>query len=186
MKRTKRPLICVPLIGKTTKAISGELRAIIDKRPDMVEWRADFFADITAFSKVVEVAKCLKITAGDIPLVFTIRSAREGGQPIGLTEQEIHELLSLICKDTAVEYVDYELRNAPGQIESLQQIAAVYGTKIIGSFHDFQGTPSKDFIMNKLAQAQKYRLDVAKVAVMPHSLEDVLTLLSASLEAKKQ
>ena len=184
--KNKRPLICAPLIGKTTKAISAELETIIDQKPDMIEWRADFFADIAAFSKVVEVAKCLKIAAGNIPFIFTIRSASEGGRPLAITEEQIHELLVLICKNTAVEYVDYELRNLPERIKSLRQIAAGYGTRIIGSFHDFQGTPSKDFIVNKLAEAQKYQLDVAKVAVMPQSLEDVLTLLSATLEAKRQ
>jgi 3-dehydroquinate dehydratase-1 len=40
--------------------------------------------------------------------------------------------------------------------------------------------------VNKLAEAAEKQLDVAKVAVMPQTLEDVLTLLSATLEAKSR
>ena len=91
-----------------------------------------------------------------------------------------------MCRKTTAEYVDCELSYPQEYIEYLQKTAAVCGKKIIGSFHNFKITPDKEEIISKLLEAEQYNLDVAKVAVMPRNLEDVMTLLNATLEAKKR
>ncbi|MDR3562432.1 MAG: type I 3-dehydroquinate dehydratase, partial [Negativicutes bacterium] len=47
-------------------------------------------------------------------------------------------------------------------------------------------TPQREELAAKFNEAERYGLDVAKVAVMPEKLEDVLTLLAATLEAKQR
>jgi 3-dehydroquinate dehydratase-1 len=95
-------LICTPLIGKDEESLLSELNLIIDKRPDLVEWRADFFRKLGCTETVVNMAKTIKKVAKDIPIIFTVRSAFEGGQPIELTNAEIIELNSSICKNTDI------------------------------------------------------------------------------------
>ncbi|MCX7779464.1 MAG: type I 3-dehydroquinate dehydratase [Negativicutes bacterium] len=182
--KTKQPLVCTPLVAKSKQAILQELREVLIKKPDIVEWRADFFAAIANTAEVVAVANSIKEIAGEIPVIFTIRSLREGGQPIPLTAEQAIELNIAICQNTKIEYVDCELSNLPAHIERLQSAAAVTGTKIIGSYHNFSFTPEREELAQKFAAAEAYRLDVAKVAVMPQNLQDVLTMLSATLEAK--
>jgi len=179
-----QPLICTPLVGKTREAVLAELAAVLAKQPDIIEWRADFFESVGSTEEVVATANSLKKSAGNIPIIFTIRSIREGGQPIALTDRQAIELDAAICKQTGIEYVDCELSNKPEDIEYLRQEAHANHTKIIASFHNFDHTPERELLYQKFTEAESYGLDVAKVAVMPKTLEDVLTLLSVTLEAK--
>ncbi|KKM09283.1 3-dehydroquinate dehydratase [Clostridiales bacterium PH28_bin88] len=181
-----QPLICTPLVGKKRENVLSELADVLEKKPDIIEWRADFFEGIANTDEVIELANEIKAIAGDTPIIFTIRSIREGGQSIPLSDEEAIELNAAICRNTKVEYVDCELSNQQEHIHYLRKIATENGTKIVASFHNFDYTPSQEFIVQKLDQAEQYQLDVAKVAVMPQKLEDVLTLLSATLEAKKR
>ena len=66
----------------------------------------------------------------------------------------------------------------------MKSAASVSGIKLIFSFHNFEYTPDKDAIINKLAEAQELGADIAKLAVMPRNNEDVLTLLDATLKAR--
>ncbi|SFL30702.1 type I 3-dehydroquinate dehydratase [Pelosinus propionicus] len=181
-----QPLICTPLVGRNQEIVLAELAIILEKMPDIIEWRADFFERIANTDEVIALTNAMKKIAGDVPIIFTIRSIREGGQIISLSDREAIELSAAICKNTSVEYVDCELSNLPEHFQKLCKIAKQNSTKVIASFHNFTCTPRKEILEQKFRQAEEYGADVAKVAVMPTSVEDVLTLLSATLEAKKK
>lgn len=181
-----QPLICTPLVGKDKESIVSELAAVLDKKPDVIEWRADFFAGIDNTEAVIDIAQTIKNKTGDVPVIFTVRSTREGGQAIPLSDQQAIELNAAICQNTDIEYVDCELSNKPEQISYLREVAHQHNTKIIASFHNFEYTPDRDFLMRKFAQTEEFELDIAKIAVMPRNFEDVLTLLCATLEAKNK
>ncbi|MDR3564607.1 MAG: type I 3-dehydroquinate dehydratase [Negativicutes bacterium] len=181
-----QPLICTPLVGKTREAIFAELAAVLEKQPDVIEWRADFFDNIASPDAVIALANEIKEKAGGIALIFTIRSVREGGQPVALSDREAIELNAAICEYTNIDYVDCELSNKPEDIAYLRAVALKSKTKIIASYHNFGCTPQREELAAKFDEADRYGLDVAKVAVMPEKLEDVLTLLAATLEAKQR
>jgi 3-dehydroquinate dehydratase I len=181
-----QPLVCTPMVEKTKESIICELEKILLKSPDIIEWRADFFEDLADTEEVVTLGNKIKEITDDIPVIFTIRSIREGGQPISLSDAEAIELKAAICKKTNIEYVDCELSNKREYIQYLREISKQSNTKIIGSFHNFQYTPSKEVLFTKLSEAEGYGMDAAKVAVMPKQLEDVLLLLSVTLEAKNK
>jgi 3-dehydroquinate dehydratase-1 len=180
----KQVLVCTPVVGDTRAKILAELDAVLAKKPDVVEWRADFFEGIAATDEVVEVAQAMKDASPETTMIFTIRSIREGGQPIALGARESIELTAAVCRATSFEYVDCELSNRPEEIDYLRSVAGESGTRIIASYHNFDRTPEPAFLLEKLLEAGRRGLDVAKVAVMPQRLEDVLTLLSVTLEAK--
>jgi len=184
--QTAKPLICTPVVGETQEKIMAQLAQILEKKPDIIEWRADFFEQIASTDAVVDVIEKIRKAVGDIPIIFTIRSSREGGQPISLQDAAAIELNAEVCRKTSVEYIDCELSNDPEHIRYLRGIATEYGKKIIGSFHNFTLTPGPEELARKFDQAAQYQLDVAKVAVMPQKLEDVLSLLSATLAAKQR
>lgn len=54
--------------------------------------------------------------------------------------------------------------------------------KVIASNHDFHKTPSKEELIHRLRLMQDFDADLPKIAVMPTCRQDVLTLLSATLE----
>ena len=181
-----RPLICTPLIGKTRENLLEEMAKIVSKQPDVIEWRADYYADLASVQQVVDTANLLKHVSDDATMIFTIRSAKEGGQETALTESEVESVNEAICTDTNVDYIDCELSRAAADILRLRDIAHANGAKIIASFHHFEFTPSYNFLYEKFAQAERLGLDVGKIAVMPRRLEDVLALLSVTLEARKK
>ena len=54
------------------------------------------------------------------------------------------------------------------------------------SNHDFFKTPSKEEIISRLCTMQEKGADIPKIAVMPQSKRDVLTLLSATNEMAEE
>lgn len=181
-----KPLICTPLVGRTREAVMAEVASVLAKKPDIIEWRADFFAAVTDTDEVIATARAIRQAVGDISLIFTIRSRREGGQPNQLSDRDAIELNAAICRHTDVEYIDCELSNKPADIGYLRGVAHENNVKIIGSYHNFDHTPGRALLRAKFAKTERLGLDVAKVAVMPQCLEDVLTLLSATQEAKRK
>jgi 3-dehydroquinate dehydratase-1 len=56
---------------------------------------------------------------------------------------------------------------------------------MIMSYHNFQSTPGKEALVAKFLEAERLGADIGKVAVMPESPEDVLTLLGAVWQASE-
>jgi 3-dehydroquinate dehydratase-1 len=182
----KKPLICTPLVGKTKEAILSELEKVVAKKPDLIEWRVDFFEGISDTEAVISVANIIKEIAGETPIIFTRRSHKEGGEPISLSEDEVVALYLAICESKKVDFIDYELINKKEDISRLRRASAENRIKMIMSYHNFDFTPEAGTINQKFAEAELQGADVAKVAVMPNNLEDVLTLLSVTLAAKNK
>src|SRR5690625_5428689 len=99
----------------------------------------------------------------DIPLLFTIRSSREGGEEIALNELEVLKLLKEICVRTDVYMIDYEVDNQSQNITELIDCAKKYDKKIILSYHNFKQTPSDDVLIEKVIKMAGLRADHAKI-----------------------
>ena len=181
-----QPLICTPLVGGNRDDILEELEVNMQKKPDLIEWRADYFTSIGSLGDVIEMAGLIKRMVGNTPVIFTIRSQAEGGQVTGLSILDAVERNIRICKETDIDYVDCELSVPFEQIIRLRGTADEYGAKLIMSYHNFAQTPTQDFLVGKVEEAVALRADVAKLAVMPKKPDDVLTLLQATLEAKRR
>ncbi|NMG44436.1 type I 3-dehydroquinate dehydratase [Aromatoleum toluvorans] len=179
------PLVCAPLVGRDEGAVLGELDAIVAKRPDLLEWRVDFFSGIADSGRVVELAREIRKRAGGIPIIFTRRSIREGGETIGISEDEVLAMYQAVARSGAVDFIDCELSSEPRHFAAAVELARETGTKLIASFHNFQKTPSAEEIVATFVSMEKAGADVAKVAVMPQGLEDVLTVLQATLQGQK-
>ncbi|HWR38315.1 MAG TPA: type I 3-dehydroquinate dehydratase [Patescibacteria group bacterium] len=181
-----RPLICTPLTGQNSAELHAELAVLLPLAPDVLEWRADYFTALDQPAKVLSMAHSLKQQAGNLPVIFTIRSEREGGQPILLTEPRVFELLNAVCSQTPLDIVDCELSSPAALIRQLQTTAHQHSTAVIGSFHNFHATPDVKSLLEIFHQAELHGLDAAKAAVMPRNTRDVLTLLQATLQAKNE
>jgi 3-dehydroquinate dehydratase I len=177
------PAICAPLVAGTVDALVEETGAIAEKEPDLLEWRVDFFNAIADTDQVLEAAWRIRQAAPGIPLLFTRRSRREGGQPIDLAEDAVLELYHAVCKSGLVALVDYEMGNEPEHVNKVRNLSRRCGVKLVLSYHNFQETPPLPELLERFRHAARCDADVAKVAVMPRKLDDVLTLLQATLAA---
>jgi 3-dehydroquinate dehydratase I len=179
------PALCAPLVGRTRAALLAEVAAVAAKRPDLLEWRVDFFEGIARTAAVIDLAAALKQAAGGIPLLFTRRSSLEGGEPIALAEDEVVALCRAVCASGHVDLIDYEMSRDAQQVAAVREAAQAAGVSLVLSFHDFQGTPPREALQQRFALAQQLGADVAKIAVMPRGMDDVLTLLAATLDASR-
>ncbi|KLU58580.1 3-dehydroquinate dehydratase [Peptococcaceae bacterium CEB3] len=183
------PLICAPLVGENAEALKRELEKVLPQEPDLLEWRLDFFDSVRDFDAVVRVAQTLRRRVGrlvgELPLLFTIRSEKEGGHPIPLTSEERVGLYEAVCQAGVVDLLDFELGEGEENFRRVRETSRRHGVKLMGSFHDFAGTPAPEQIMAKFRQGERMGADLVKVAVMPQTAEDVLTLLQVTLEGRK-
>jgi 3-dehydroquinate dehydratase I len=179
------PAICAPLVGRTKEELLAEASAVAAKQPDLLEWRVDFYQGIGDSAGVVELARRIKQAAAGIPLLFTRRSSREGGEAIALSEPEVIALYRAVCESGAADLVDYEMGNDPADVRAVRDLSRASGVELVLSFHDFQGTPPLEVLHQRFAQAERLGADVAKVAVMPRAMDDVLTLLAATLQSSR-
>jgi 3-dehydroquinate dehydratase I len=182
----KFPLICTPLVGRTRELILSEVGVVLTKKPDILEWRVDFFEGIANAAQVIAVASAIKALAGGVPLLFTRRSIREGGEKIALSEEQVIALYKAVCESRQIDVIDFEMSNDPAHIAQVRESAKANDIKLILSFHNFSFTPGLETLSQRFLQADQLGADIAKVAVMPRNLEDVLTLLTATLSASQK
>jgi 3-dehydroquinate dehydratase-1 len=182
----KFPLICTPLVGRTPNQLLAELAIVLPKKPDVLEWRVDYFEAISDTEAVIDAAVAIKKEAGQIPLLFTRRSTIEGGEKITLSEDQVIAMYAAVCESKTIDLIDYEMANDTRNIAQVRAAAKANGVKLVLSFHNFSYTPGLETLVGKFLTAEQLGADVAKVAVMPRDLDDVLTLLAATRQASKK
>lgn len=175
------PKICVPIVGVTREEILESGKNINAVGADVVEWRVDWYEDVFEFDKVEETAKELREVLKDTPILFTFRTAKEGGEKA--IEKEVYvELNQKAAKTGYVDMVDVEAFTGDDAVKAIVETAHECGVKVVASNHDFHKTPDKDDIVSRLCKMQELGADIPKIAVMPQNKKDVLTLLAATEE----
>lgn len=173
------PKICVPIVGVTKEEIINEAKNIKTIPADLVEWRADWFDGAWNFAEVEDVLKCLREELGNMPLLFTFRTAKEGGEK-AIDDVAYAELNKKVAETEIADLIDVEIFSTEEVVKDIIACAHKCNVKIIASNHDFQKTPSEDEIIVRLKKMQDLDADILKIAVMPNTSRDVITLLSAT------
>ena len=177
------PVICTPLVGRTRERVLAEAASVVAKKPDVIEWRVDFFEAIGDTPAVLDALAALRAAVGDAPIIFTRRSTKEGGTPIPLDDAGVVALYAAVGATGHVDFLDFEMGNDPEHVRQVVATAHAQSTRVILSYHNFGYTPGHDFLVQRFLEAERLGADVAKVAVMPRDRADVLTLLSATCTA---
>ncbi|MBR2674665.1 MAG: type I 3-dehydroquinate dehydratase [Mogibacterium sp.] len=180
------PKICVPIFEETKEAVIKEARSITELPADMVEWRADRFENALDLNAVRDMLTELREVLGDLPLLMTFRTSKEGGEKS--IEPEDYANINIMAAETGlVDAIDVEVFAAGDEIaDRIIEAAHSAGVKVISSSHDFAYTPSKEEIISRLCKMQDMGADVLKIAVMPKDKKDVLTLMSATEEMARE
>lgn len=175
----KLPVICTPVTGENEQAMMQQLKTLIALKPDIIEWRADFFDCLDQPDIVLKIIRKMKQQT-EIPILFTIRAMHEGGEDITLNDQEKFELILAVCKHSDVEFVDYEISNNPLYVEGIEKAAKKSEKKLILSYHNFNDTPEEKVLLERAQLAVAYGADIVKIAVMPQNKSDVFRLLEVT------
>lgn len=152
-------------------------------RADILEIRLDLLK-ITDTNKAAKLIQEIKSEA-KLPVIVTNRSSLEGGKWQGKEEERIKLLLDLFTLDNGPDAVDIELSADKKERDKLVKEAKNHGKTVIISFHDFSKTPSVQEMKTILNEAFMAGADIAKLAVMPNSMRDVLALLGLTLDFRE-
>ena len=180
-----RPKVCVPILGKTEEEIIVQAEMIKNTPADLVELRADSYEYVLDKDRLEMLLKKLKIVLNEIPLLFTFRTAAEGGER-KITGKDYENLLTGVCQSGLCDIIDIEicLEGYPvsERVRRLVAMCHKHRIYVIASNHDFQKTPEKSEIIRRLSVMDEAGADILKIAVMPENQKDVLTLLEATEE----
>lgn len=175
------PKICVPIVGVTKEDIISEAESFDSIPVDVVEWRVDWFEGVFEIEKVKDVLADLRKALKDIPLLFTFRTSKEGGEK-AIEPADYAALNKAVAATGDVDLIDVEAFTGDEIVKDIIEAAHACGVKVVASNHDFDKTPAKDDIIYRLRKMQDLGADIPKIAVMPTCRRDVLTLLSATEE----
>ncbi len=136
----------------------------------LVELRIDYLETI----KYEEIKGLLSLIP--VPVIATYRRVRDGGLYEGSEKVRCKVLNSLL--DLDFSYIDLE---EDIKKQELEEKASKRSIKIIRSYHDMEGVPTDLFL--RILKLHK-RGDVAKIAVTPQSLEDIMMIFKVNKELK--
>lgn len=177
-----RPAIIVPLTATTRADLLVEAAGLPQDGPDVVEWRADRCEALHRPDELLALGAELSRAIGGRPMLLTVRGTAEGGD--GDLDGEAYAALLLAATEAGwPDLVDVELSRPEGVLRRVVDGAHRHGVPVVMSYHDFSATPPVDDLLDLVRRMRALGADVAKVAVMPHSPEDVLTVLTATRRA---
>ncbi len=171
-----RPLICVPVMEESQSDIAGKVRQLVDAGAEMIEWRVDAFAEHASLNAIRDTLSELKPLLKNTIFIYTLRSKEQGGLA-ELTAEQVYDIHQVGAESHTADFIDvefFEAENAGREIRQLQKM----GAHVIASHHDFDGTPKPEIMRMLLEQMGQSGADVVKLAVMPQSGQDVLSLLA--------
>jgi 3-dehydroquinate dehydratase-1 len=162
------PTIAVT-IGKVLK--DDALLAITDA-VNVAEFRADLFPSHDRDFLTEQVGRL-----ATLPILLTVRwDIEQGGWRD--TEEDRFDLYADLLP--YVDGVDVEL--AAGILPGILEMAHQTDKVVIGSSHNFKGTPSTDVLVEQLEKAQKLGVDYTKFAVSAKNGEDFSRMADFTLQ----
>lgn len=176
-----RCAVCIPVMGKNLEALCDAAKRAQAAGADLIELRADSLCAMPDPELVFRMCSCVRGAAPGVPLLFTLRTARDGGA--GDADCDAYE--RLLCaltssKERLCDAIDVELSVGEAAFERIASAARAADIAVIGSSHDFEKTPEEEEICARLLAMQRLGADVCKIAVMPQSRLDVISLMRAA------
>ncbi|MEG2543589.1 MAG: type I 3-dehydroquinate dehydratase [Longicatena sp.] len=170
------PKICVSLLGSNRHEICTEIATILHTPIDVVEWRLDYFKEVEDIHKCLEMLEIIHNKLPNMPLITTFRSLEEGGCK-AIPSAYYLALNKSLIRSGKTDVVDLELFHEKNELQDCINEAHSNNCKVILSNHDFKQTPNENILLNRFMQMQELGADIFKIALMPISKQDVITLL---------
>ena len=197
------PAVVVSLTGPTAAHVRRQAQRAVRAGADVLELRVDLLEEVrralgeerhprvsslrAVTDCVLETLTQVEAAAPGAPVLLTCRTAAEGGRAV-LDDAGYAAVMRLLLDELA----SCEPRRRPAAVDievqrgCLPEVAARardLGVDVVGSFHDFEGTPADADLEEVLDRMVREGGDLAKIAVWPASAEDVARLLGVTARA---
>lgn len=179
-----KPMICVPVTESSEEDILSRAGQLAEMKVPVIEWRADYYEKLNSIDAVRDLLKRMEPKLQDTILLFTIRTAKQGGC-CRLDEKMIVRLNEAAAATGVLDLIDMEFFEAAKPQKNIRRLQR-YGVRVIASHHDFDCTPDADILKILIDQMYQGGADIAKLAVMPQNRKDVLRLLEITADIKEK
>lgn len=176
---TGQAKVCVPVTGVSENDIMEQVKLIKGSDADLIEWRADYSENVLDTDKLIKMLEYITNELSGLPIIFTLRTTQEGGL-IDITPRDYCEMLYKVIDSQLADIIDVQFLTGDDIVKQIISYAHETDVKVLLSNHEFQHTPGETEIVSRLLKMQKLDGDILKIAVMPKSKKDVITLLSAT------
>ncbi|MDO4288253.1 MAG: type I 3-dehydroquinate dehydratase [Eubacterium sp.] len=167
--------VCVPLTGENSEVLLGEIDAALAAKPDFLEWRRDYYTEEDAAQEQAVLARLAACEAG---VIFTFRSAAEGGVRSCSDEERLAAIRR--CVDAkAADYIDIELEGDPEFTAAVKALLSKEDCGLLLSHHNFERTYTMAEIVEILRRMEAAGADVLKLAMLPINKEDLRREITA-------
>ena len=163
--------VALPQLEEMTAGVDAiELRVDLLREPDHVDTFSPYLPPVDFVGSQLAAIR----RATSLPVVFTVRTASQGGSYPDTAEREAFELLDLAIRH-GVEYLDMEITWTLSKIRALASRKG--SSQIIASWHDWSGNVK----WNTSVVKEKYELanelgDIAKIVIKANSMQDNIEL----------
>ena len=181
-----KPKVCVPIVESHDEAILNKLKEFNELEVDMIEFKNRFLWKYSS-RRCIKKFYFLNIAALQIqkPVILTIRTAAEGGE-VEIDPKDYFNVYKLAVEANAFDIYDVELALGTNMAIELRTLIHDAGKYMLMSSHNFDRTPEVDSLMQKFRSMDSLEADIMKVAVMPEDYQDLLNLLSFTVQAKHE
>ncbi|MDD6058562.1 MAG: type I 3-dehydroquinate dehydratase [Clostridiales bacterium] len=175
-----RPLLCVAVMERTKEEIIREIAFLAESRADIIEWRVDAFEKANDCNAIREILHAVAPYFEKKLFLYTFRTKKQGGEAEADAEMmmDIHDLAT---ESGCVDLLDLEFLEEEHAFREIRRLHKK-GVAIVASHHDFDGTPSLEVMKMLLEKMCEGGADLVKLAVMPHTREDVRNLLTVTAQ----
>ena len=179
-----KPVICVPVVAPERETIIETIKSLTEQKVQMIEWRVDCFREADDVAAVRAVLDTVKPFLTETIFLFTFRTKQQGGSR-RMEEWKILKLNETAAKSGCADMIDLEFFEATKPEKEIRRFQRM-GVRVIASHHDFDATPDDRILRMLMEQMQQGGADVAKLAVMPQSTDDVVRLLKLTNDMKQK
>lgn len=183
--------ICIPLVSSNIDELCEKIKISAEKADIIEIWLGEFFTTPENFldfedntQKILEKIFTAKKEAGNIPLLINVKDEAEKGKFSGSKEQKIFLLKE--CAKRGAEYIDIDYQFEEALLAGLKRETENAGSQLILSAHFFEGTPTFPALKNRVQRMQNSGADIVKIATMPESQKDLITLLRFAENMKRK
>ena len=171
---------CIPISPGNRPELWRQLEEALKHKPDFIEWRRDFFEDLS-LEEEKNILMKIKSIRGETGLIYTFRNVNEGGDHFVKENDRLPYILG--CMDCqGADYIDIEVKSSDAFKNEVRKNKKEDQCGLIFSSHYFDWVPSNKEIDSVLEVMNNEKADVLKLAMMPENEADVRRCLSHMIE----
>lgn len=176
-----KPKICVLVMGKNKAEVLEETKKAVGSKADLIEWRADSLRE-GEFDEDFhnEILAEMRKIIGEMPIIYTFRTEAEGGKEI--ENEKYKDLILSVANAGITDLIDIEIFSFKLKARDIiDEIHSFTDVRVIGSYHDFEGTPDTAELVYRLSVIDNCNADILKIATMPRKKKDVMRIMTATI-----